>query len=141
MAQFRSRGWDPTELKVYWDVKQLEDLCPKDRIEQTKEEKFSEVKSEHEEMKVGSRGEFDTEDRRATTSKLFLHDPSDADAVHALRQYPVSRRNHAGEITYVNKGIEKAVFDAPADVQLIVLNFAVNNCCESSSRLYLPALE
>ncbi|CAF4453093.1 unnamed protein product [Adineta steineri] len=57
-------------------------------------------------------------------NNLLLHDPSDTDAIQALYEYPVSKRNHAGKITYVNKGIEKAVFDAPKDAQLIVLNFA-----------------
>lgn len=96
ITRFRNHGWDPSELKLYWNAKQLEDLCPKDGI--------------------------DAE---------FLHDPSDADAVHALRQYPVCQRNHAGKITYVNKGIEKAVFDAPENAQLIVLNFAVKGSDET----------
>jgi hypothetical protein len=52
------------------------------------------------------------------------HDPSDA--VAALRLNPVSSRKHAGHITYVNQGIEKAVFDVPEGAQIIVLNFAVS---------------
>lgn len=91
MSRFRSQGWEPNELKIYWNAKQLENLCPK-------EEK----------------------------NDLPPHDPSDADVIVALRQYPVSKRNHDVTITYVNKGIEKAVFDAPEDAQLIVLNFAVS---------------
>ncbi|CAF1928026.1 unnamed protein product [Rotaria magnacalcarata] len=53
-----------------------------------------------------------------------LYDPSDADAVEALRQHPVWQRNHHGKITYVTKGIEKAVFDVPKDAQIILLSFA-----------------
>ena len=53
------------------------------------------------------------------------HDPSDADAIDHLRQYPVEQRNHAGVITYVHSGIEKAVFQVPEGAQIILLNFAV----------------
>jgi hypothetical protein len=95
MARFRSHGWEPKELKVYWNAKQLENLCPKD--EQTDDKDISPP-----------------------------HDPSDSDVVRALRECPVSKRDHAGEITYVNKGIEKAVFDVPEEAQIIVLNFAVS---------------
>ncbi len=91
MARFRSHGWDPKELKVYWNFQQLEDLRPK-----------------------------------SDTEYLPAHDPSDADAVLALRQNPVAKRNFDCKIEYINKGIELAVFDAPKDVQLIVLNFAVS---------------
>ncbi|CAF2095131.1 unnamed protein product [Rotaria magnacalcarata] len=52
------------------------------------------------------------------------HDPSDIDAIQYLRQCPVSQRNHAVEIRYVNNGIQLAVFDVPKDAQIIVLNFA-----------------
>ncbi|UJR21794.1 hypothetical protein I4U23_024869 [Adineta vaga] len=52
------------------------------------------------------------------------HDPSDTDAIENLRKYPVATRKHSGQITYVDKGIEKAVFDIPDDAQVIVLNFA-----------------
>jgi hypothetical protein len=93
MTRYRSHGWDPTELKIYWNEKQLENLCPKN----------------------------DT-----NNENLPPHDPSDADVVRALRQYPVSQRNHDVKISYIHKGIEKAVFDAPEDAQLIVLNFAVS---------------
>ena len=219
MAEFRSHGWNPEELKVYWDAKQLEDLCPREEVslEQTpeaqqpsavettgpvdgkdditvdekKEEKVNEVvgvqqeskakeegpsevandqekpetkeeranevandeqKSETKEVKpsevvddqqkseakeggegeavpvqVETKDEVKVRNQRPMASKPFLHDPSDADAVRDLRQNPVDKRNHAVKITYVNKGIEKAVFDAPEDVQLIVLNFAVSS--------------
>ena len=53
------------------------------------------------------------------------HDPSDADAIENLRQYPVEQRMHPGVITYVHDGIEKAVFQVPEGAQIIVLNFAV----------------
>lgn len=53
------------------------------------------------------------------------HDPSDDDAVENLRAHAVSERNHNVEIRYLNKGIEKAVFDVPEGAQVIVLNFAV----------------
>ncbi|CAF2956905.1 unnamed protein product [Rotaria sp. Silwood2] len=96
MTRFRSNGWEPHELKVYWNEEQLEILCPKDGQEVEK-------------------------------TRLPPHDPSDVDVVQALRQYPVSKRNHAGTITYINKGIEKAVFDVPKDAQIILLNFA-NEC-------------
>ena len=86
ITRFRSQGWQPEELKLYWNVEQIENLC-------------------HEELEC---------------------DPSDTDAVSALRQNPVSKRNHQCQITYVNKGIEKAVFDVPEDAQIIVLNFAVS---------------
>ncbi|CAF1149942.1 unnamed protein product [Didymodactylos carnosus] len=94
MTRFRENGWEPDELKVYWNAEQLEILCPKD-------------------------DQLDKEDGR-----LPPHDPSDVDVVEALRQCPVSKRNHAGKITYVNNGIEKAVFDVPRNAQIIVLNFA-----------------
>ena len=55
------------------------------------------------------------------------HDPSDDDAVKNLRAYPVQNRVHSGKIEYVNKGIEKAVFDVPKNAQIIVLNFAVKS--------------
>jgi hypothetical protein len=70
-----------------------------------------------------------------------LYDPSDADVVKALRQYPVSQRKHAGKITYVNKGIEKAVFDLPKDAQIIVLNFAVSCSSVNTDRLLRNILE
>jgi hypothetical protein len=93
MAKFRKNGFEPKELKLYWNAEQLENLCPK-------QEKQSEIKPPP-------------------------HDPSDDDCIENLRQYPVSERNHSGTITYVNKGIEKAVFDIPDEAQIIVLNFAV----------------
>jgi hypothetical protein len=70
-----------------------------------------------------------------------LYDPSDADVVQALRQYPVSQRKHAGKITYVNKGIEKAVFELQKDAQIIVLNFAVSCSSVNTDRLFLNTLE
>ena len=94
MNRFRKNGWEPHELKVYWNEKQLEILCPKDGQPE--------------------------DDRKPP------HDPSDADVIDALRRNPVSKRNHAGKIAYVNQGIEKAVFDVPEDAQIIVLNFAVS---------------
>jgi hypothetical protein len=30
MAQYRRTGYQPEELKVYWNVEQLENLCPKE---------------------------------------------------------------------------------------------------------------
>ncbi|CAF1423147.1 unnamed protein product [Adineta steineri] len=201
MARFRSHGWDPKDLKVYWNAQQLEDLCPKHEInsKQTEEsdktklevnnspndedknkenvlaDKSKDKKSNEVERKLGVEnkqsivedetinnqckaevqdGEIEklvekmditdehsnhTNDNQCEAvskidikmkndqigdNNLLLHDPSDADAIQALYEYPVSKRNHAGKITYVNKGIEKAVFDAPKDAQLIVLNFA-----------------
>lgn len=58
-------------------------------------------------------------------SEHLLFDPSDFDAVNNLRQYPVTERHHAGSITYITNGIEKAVFDVPDGAQIILLNFAV----------------
>ncbi|CAF3419699.1 unnamed protein product, partial [Rotaria sp. Silwood2] len=52
------------------------------------------------------------------------HDPSDINAIENLRKFPVCNRNHCVKIDYVNKGIEKAVFDVPEGAQIIVLNFA-----------------
>ncbi len=54
------------------------------------------------------------------------HDSSDDDAIENLRKYPVSKRNNEGKITYINQGIEKAVFEVPEGKQIIVLNFAVS---------------
>ncbi len=106
MARFRSHGWDPKDLKVYWNPQQLEDLCPKSDAE---EKQIEDDKNEE---------KFEN---------LPTHDPSDADAVLALRQYPVAKRNYDCKIEYINKGIEQAIFDAPEDAQLIVLNFAVSH--------------
>ena len=69
------------------------------------------------------------------------HDPSDDDAVQNLRKYPVSERNHSGEIKYVNDGIESAAFDVPEGAQIIVLNFAVTVNWIKNSSLYLNRLE
>ena len=102
MSRFRSQGWEPNELKLYWNATQLENLCPK-------------------------------EDKNDPPTS----DPSDADVVVALRQYPVSKRNHDVKISYIHKGIEKAVFDAPEDAQLIVLNFAVSYSSSIVSCLYI----
>jgi hypothetical protein len=95
MTKFRKDGFKPEELKIYWNLEQLENLCPK----------------------------------QGEQSDIIPppHDPSDIDAIKNLRQYPVSTRNHSGTITYVHKGIEKAVFDIPPDAQIIVLNFAVKS--------------
>jgi DNA-directed RNA polymerase subunit F len=113
MARFRSHGWEPEELKIYWNAKQLENLCPKSQTEdEIKNETNTEVKIE--------------KTHEAKVENLPPHDPSDVDVVLALRQYPVSNRNYDCTINYINKGIEKAVFDAPEDAQLIVLNFAVS---------------
>ena len=90
MKRFRENGFDPRELKLYWNMKQVEYLCPE-------------------------------------SSEKILFDPSDNDAVENLRAYPVSERNHSGKITYITDGIEKAVFHVPDNVQIILLNFAVNN--------------
>jgi hypothetical protein len=87
-------GFNPEELKVYWNAGQLENLCPKSEEE---------------------------------SGRTPPHDPSDSDAVKNLREYPVRDRNHSGTFKYVNKGIEKAVFDVPEDAQIIVLNFAVKS--------------
>lgn len=69
------------------------------------------------------------------------HDPSDDDAIKNLRQYPVSNRNHAGQISYINDGIERAVFGIPEDAQIILLNFAVNSIEIEINPLYLQSLE
>ncbi|CAF1191640.1 unnamed protein product [Adineta steineri] len=196
MARFRSHGWEPKELKLYWNAQQLEDLCPKHEInskqteendktklevdssanDESNDKKSNEVESkqivvEGEENKQSavenetinnqckadheiqdgeieklvekmditgehsnpttdnqcdaiSTTEIEIKNEQINDNNLFRHDPSDADAIQALYEFPVSKRNHAGKITYVNKGIEKAVFDAPKDAQLIVLNFA-----------------
>ncbi|CAF3766665.1 unnamed protein product [Rotaria sordida] len=210
MARFRSHGWEPNELKIYWNVQQLENLCPKhetqaEQVEvrdeektdvnsetkhtlkdttkvETKLEKNEEVKNEatvdvknesNNEVRSEVKGESNEEAKNEATVEAKTesknevrdqvkdelneetngeptvetktesnnearsevndeakaenfppHDPSDADVIRALRQYPVSKRNNAGKITYVNKGIEKAVFDVPEDAQIIVLNFA-----------------
>jgi hypothetical protein len=100
MARFRSHGWDPKELKIYWNLQQLENLCPKPDAEEN--------------------------DKNDVNNEEPEHDPSDADVVLALRQYPVSKRNYDCKIKYINTGIENAVFDAPEHAQLIVLNFAVS---------------
>ena len=92
MKKFRENGYEPHELKLYWNAQQLEDLCPK-RDEQAENKP--------------------------------PHDPSDDDAIKNLREHPVSNRTHAGKISYINKGIQKAVFDIPENAQIIVLNFAV----------------
>ena len=91
MDRSRKDGFKPEELKLYWNVEQLENLCT------------------------------------APTA----HDPADLDAVENLRKYPVDQRNHAGTITYVNEGIQKAVFQIPDNAQIIVLNFAVESMLES----------
>jgi LPS O-antigen subunit length determinant protein (WzzB/FepE family) len=162
MARFRSHGWKPEELKIYWNAKQLENLSPKHETndkqiqekEKTKleadddskdEAKNNQIKEETEtkveesdevknkelaapvETKDEDADEVKTKQIVAEAENLLPHDPSDADVILSLSQYPVSKRNHAGKITYVNKGIEKAVFDAPEDAQLIVLNFAVSH--------------
>ncbi|CAF3402214.1 unnamed protein product, partial [Rotaria sp. Silwood2] len=163
MARFRSSGWKPEELKIYWNAQQLENLCPKHETKSKKgEEKLStnsetklepkceaednqkdettlDTKLEKNEVTVEAKterkdaienqvneGPIEKEKSEATNEILLPHDPSDADVIQALREYPVSKRNNAGKITYVNKGIEKAVFDIPENAQIIVLNFAVN---------------
>ena len=105
MKQFRSYGWDPKDLKLYWNVQQLEDLCPKD--------------------------EFKAENEQTDPINILPCDPSDVDAMAALRRHPISQRNHTCKIEYVNEGIEKAVFDVPENAQLIVLNFAVSDTFSS----------
>jgi hypothetical protein len=181
MARFRSHGWKPEELKIYWNAKQLENLSPKhetndkqiEEKEKTKleadhdskdEAKNNQIKEESEtkveesdevknkelaapvetndnqiqkEEKTELKADDDSKDEESDEVKnkhlvaedgnLPPHDPSDVDVILSLRRYPVSKRNHAGKITYVNKGIERAVFDAPEDAQLIVLNFAVSH--------------
>ncbi|CAF4541004.1 unnamed protein product, partial [Rotaria sp. Silwood2] len=167
MNHFRSHGWEPNELKIYWNVQQIENLCPKhetqpskqveetdqdknnvnsetevepqcepehtrkdttkietklEKNEETKDEATVEVKSENnnevkEQMK-------DEPNKETKAENLPPHDPSDVDVVQALREHPVSKRNNSRKITYVNKGIEKAVFDIPEDAQIILLNFA-----------------
>ncbi|CAF1169729.1 unnamed protein product [Rotaria sordida] len=89
--KFRKDGFKPEELKLYWNVEQLENLCPKQ----------------------GDQSEITPP-----------HDPSDTDTIENLRKFPVYDRNHRVKINYINKGIEKAVFDVPKDAQIIVLNFA-----------------
>lgn len=117
MDKFRKDGYRSEELKLYWNAKQLENLCPKEGEQpQIDPPHDSSGKDCIENVcpKEGEQSQIDPP-----------HDPSDKDCIKNLRQYPVSKRNHAGEISYVNKGIEKAVFDVPADAQVIVLNFAV----------------
>lgn len=145
MAQFRSHGWKPNELKIYWNAEQLENLCPKQKAENKKTEAKAEVTNETEvdakaeetkaEVKSDETNETKTEEKQEKSHEvkketdnenLPPHDPSDIDAVLALREHPVFNRNHECTITYVHKGIEKAVFDVPEDAQLIVLNFAVS---------------
>ncbi|CAF4141450.1 unnamed protein product [Rotaria magnacalcarata] len=178
MTRFRSHGWEPNELKIYWNLQQLENLCPKDetqikQVDKRNEEKIdvnNETKLEekcelnrtqedfknlniqsktNEESKDEAKFEIEkevndpvrdevkdqsseennrekdkTNEEVENENLLLEHDPSDADAAEALRQYPVSKRNNAGKITYINQGIEKAVFDIPENAQIIVLNFA-----------------
>lgn len=100
MDRFRSHGWKAEELKIYWNAQQLEDLCPQSTTDDKEEEE--------------AKKDFPP------------HDPSDVDAVLALRQNPVSKRNFDCKIEFIHQGIERAVFDAPKDAQLIVLNFAVS---------------
>ncbi|CAF4685296.1 unnamed protein product, partial [Rotaria sp. Silwood2] len=176
MARFRSHGWKHNELKIYWNVEQLENLCPihetqtkhmeiKDeennninsqtKIEpkceaennrkdttiietkleknkETKDEATVEVKNENEnendnDYHVNDQMKDEPNEEvkdKAKVENLPSHDPSDVDVVQALLEYPVSKRNNLGKITYVNKGIEKAIFDIPEDDQIILLNFA-----------------
>jgi hypothetical protein len=91
--RFRTDGFLPHELKVYWNAEQLEILCSND-------------------------GKQD--------ASLSPHGPSDNDVVEVLRQFPVSERKHTGNITYVNNGIQKALFDVPEGAQIIVLSFAAS---------------
>ncbi|CAF0762874.1 unnamed protein product [Adineta ricciae] len=105
MSCFRSYGWDPKELKLYWNAQQLEDLCSTEEV-------------------LNEEGGIDITSEQTNEKKIRPYDPSDEDAVQTLRKYPVSERNHAVKITYVHDGIEKAVFDVPEDAQIIVLNFA-----------------
>ncbi len=116
MARFRSHGWEPKELKVYWNSQQLEDLCPKSDTDNSKKIEGNDEKEIQEEKT----------NVQANIEDLPEYDPSDADAVQLLRQNPVSNRNYECEIKYVHNGIERAVFDVPEDAQLIVLNFAVS---------------
>lgn len=95
MKQYRKEGWKPEELKLYWNLQQIENLCRRN------ENVVLQETNEH------------------------MIDPSDKDAYENLRIYPVGKRNHSTNFEFINKGIEQAVFDAPVDVQLIVLNFAV----------------
>ena len=85
MEQSRKDGFKAEELKLYWNIEQLENLCTKPQA----------------------------------------HDPSDLDAIDNLHQYPVEERKHSGTITYINEGIQTAVFKVPENAQIIVLNFAV----------------
>ncbi|CAF4003253.1 unnamed protein product [Rotaria magnacalcarata] len=146
MARFRSSGWKPEELKIYWNVQQLENLCPKHETESKKceadnrkDETTLDMKLEKNEVTIEAKTErkdaienqmdersTEKEKNEATNEILLPHDPSDADIIQALRECPVWKRNNAGKITYVNRGIEKAVFDIPENAQIIVLNFAVN---------------
>ena len=79
--------------------------------------------------------------RGGSSGIIPSHDPSDDDAVQNLRKYPVSERNHSGEIRYVNDGIERAVFDVPEEAQIILLNFAVNANQIKNSSLDFNSLE
>lgn len=54
------------------------------------------------------------------------HEPADAKVVLNLQNNPVENRAYKGEIQYVTKGIQEAVFDVPPDAQIILLNFAVS---------------
>ncbi|CAF5226106.1 unnamed protein product, partial [Rotaria magnacalcarata] len=154
-ARFRSSGWKPEELKIYWNVQQLENLCPKHETESKKgaeklepeceaednrkDEAALDMKLEKNEVTTEAKTErkdaienqmnerpIEKEKSEVTNEILLPHDPSDADIMQALRECPVLKRNNGGKITYVNKGIEKAVFDIPENAQIIVLNFAVN---------------
>ncbi|CAF0938712.1 unnamed protein product [Adineta ricciae] len=98
MKQFRSYGWNPKDLKLYWTLQQLEDLCPKNEVK--------------------------TENEQTNRINALLCDPSDVDTMEALRRHPVSQRNHTCKLEYINKSIEKAVFDVPEQAQLIILTFA-----------------
>lgn len=115
MSRFRRRGWKPNELKIYWNSQQLEDLCPKSLAEN------QQVKEENDQKQSTQKS-----DNNNASNDLPPHDPSDKDAVLALREYPVSKRNYKCQIEFIHNGIEKAVFQAPKDAQLIVLNFAVS---------------
>ena len=118
IQESRPNGFKNEELKIYWNIEQIEALCPKDDSEKPMVDHDPKKTADDHDPKQPT-AEHDT---KKTTDD---HDPSDEDVVENLKKFPTERRKYKGEISYINEGIEKAVFNVPEDAQIILLNFAV----------------
>ena len=104
IQKYRSEGFFPKELKLYWNYEEIRQLV--------------------QEKRVNKETDQETPCNTETNQEARFNPETDQDTHKALMEFPVYKRKHKGTVRYKITGIEKAVFDVAEKKQIIVLDFA-----------------